>query len=91
MARRDSGSVRRLPSGRWQARYLDRFGEQRSAPLTFTTRAEAAAFLARIQMRWGELGAAAARPRDQGNLFAAFEPEDRQGTRMAREPARVPR
>ena len=49
MTRRDYGSVRRLPSGRWQARYATPTGGRTTAPETFTTRAFAAAYLARIQ------------------------------------------
>lgn len=49
MARREFGSIRKLASGRWQARYFDQYGERHKAPTTFTTRAEAAAFLARTQ------------------------------------------
>lgn len=43
MGKRDFGTVRRLASGRWQARYPDATGQRRTAPTTFTTRAEAAA------------------------------------------------
>jgi len=42
MTRRDYGSVRRLPSGRWQARYATPAGEGTTAPETFGTRAGAA-------------------------------------------------
>lgn len=48
--RSDWGSVRRLPSGRWQARYHDRAGRSRSAPRTFPTRADAARFLAEVRV-----------------------------------------
>ncbi|SEG31426.1 Site-specific recombinase XerD [Thermomonospora echinospora] len=41
MAKRDFGSVRQLPSGRWQARYRDPDGKRRTAPQTFTTKREA--------------------------------------------------
>jgi len=47
--RRQFGSVRRLPSGRWQARYFTRDGEEHAAPQTFATKADAARFLARVQ------------------------------------------
>ena len=43
--RRDDGTVRVLPSGRWQARYWDDEGKRRSAPTTFDTRMDAAAWL----------------------------------------------
>lgn len=49
MGKRDYGTVRRLASGRWQARYQDRAGRRCTAPTTFTTRAEAAAWLAGAQ------------------------------------------
>lgn len=44
--RREDGTVRQLPSGRWQARYWDEGeGKQRSAPRTFDTKMDAAAWL----------------------------------------------
>jgi integrase len=46
--RRNYGSVRKLPSGRWQARYWDT-GGQRPAPATFATKADALAWLASAQ------------------------------------------
>jgi len=48
--RRQFGRVRRLPSGRWQARYATPEGEQRTAPQTFATKAEASRFLAQIEI-----------------------------------------
>src|SRR5215204_1028677 len=48
-ARRSFGSVRQLPSGRWQARYRDAAGKSHTAPETFTTRPEAARFLAQVE------------------------------------------
>jgi len=45
-ARRDCGTVRRLPSGSWQACYSDARGTLRAAPQTFWTRAEAGSYLA---------------------------------------------
>jgi integrase len=47
--RRSFGSVRRLPSGRWQARYRDAAGKTHAAPETFATRPEAARFLAQVE------------------------------------------
>ncbi|KAA8946830.1 MAG: site-specific integrase, partial [Mycobacterium sp.] len=45
--RRRFGNIRRLPSGRWQVRYLDpRTGLQAKAPRTFETRGHAEAWLA---------------------------------------------
>ncbi|WP_276824306.1 tyrosine-type recombinase/integrase [Mycolicibacterium mageritense] len=46
---RDFGSVRKLPSGRFQARYRDPEGERRNAPVTFTTKKAASAWLADTQ------------------------------------------
>ena len=43
--RRNFGAVRRLPSGRWQASYLAPDGLRRNAPSTFTTKADAHAWL----------------------------------------------
>ncbi len=42
---RDFGNVRRLPSGRWQARYIGPDGQRRSAPHTFDTKTAAARWL----------------------------------------------
>lgn len=44
--RRDFGSVRRLPSGRWQGRYLGADGLRRTAPMTFRTKGDGLAWLA---------------------------------------------
>src|SRR5262245_29116005 len=49
MARRRFGRVRRLPSGRWQARYPGPDGIDRPAPMTFATKTEAARWLALIE------------------------------------------
>ncbi len=46
---RDFGSVRKLPSGKFQARYRDPDGERRHAPTTFTTKKAAAAYLSDVQ------------------------------------------
>ena len=47
--RRPFGSIRRLPSGRYQARYPGSDGKRRTAPQTFVTRNEAVGWLALIQ------------------------------------------
>jgi integrase len=47
--RRSFGSVRQLPSGRWQARYRDLAGKPHTASQTFATRPEAARFLAQVE------------------------------------------
>ena len=49
MTRRDFGTVRRLPSGRWQVRYQTPAEDRVTAPETFETRAAAAAYLAKVQ------------------------------------------
>jgi integrase len=48
--RRQFGAVRRLPSGRWQARYTLPSGERISPPDTFATKAEAGRYLARVEL-----------------------------------------
>ncbi len=52
MARRRArtfGTIRKLPSGRWQARYFDRAGARHRAPRTFATKADASAYLAAVE------------------------------------------
>ncbi len=49
MSRRQFGRIRKLPSGRWQARYPDGLGRDIPAPSTFATKADASAYLARVQ------------------------------------------
>jgi hypothetical protein len=39
--KRQFGTVRKLPSGRWQARYRDESGQMFSAPSTFPTKTDA--------------------------------------------------
>ena len=48
--RRTFGALRRLPSGRWQARYRGDDGGMRSAPATFATRVDAERFLAQMDL-----------------------------------------
>ena len=43
---RSFGTIRRLPSGRWQARYRGPDGALRSAPSTFTRKTDATRWLA---------------------------------------------
>jgi hypothetical protein len=52
---RQFGTVRKLPSGRFQCRYWH-LGEQVAAPTTFTTKADANAWLAAVEtdIRRGE-------------------------------------
>ena len=47
--RSDFGNIRKLPSGRWQARYRDRSGVARTAPTTFPTRGDASRYLAGVR------------------------------------------
>ncbi|MFD8596189.1 tyrosine-type recombinase/integrase [Kitasatospora sp. NPDC059646] len=47
--RRQFGRIRKLPSGRFQARYLDPNGVLRPAPETFETKADADDWLAEVQ------------------------------------------
>lgn len=49
MSRRTWGTVRRLPSGRYQARFTDPSGSQVSAPSTFATKADGYRWLAKVQ------------------------------------------
>lgn len=67
--RRRFGAVRKLPSGRYQARYSDpTTGQQRSAPRTFATKTEAGRWLATVEadmLRGGWLD-----PRDGEMRFA---------------------
>jgi integrase len=48
MARRDFGSIRKLPSGRWQVRYWDQYGQRHTK--TFATRADAGRHLAAVRV-----------------------------------------
>ncbi len=54
--KRRFGRVRRLPSGRWQARYLGPDGKDRPAPDTFPSKTDADLWLARkeVEIRDGE-------------------------------------
>ena len=49
MGRRRSGTVRKLSSGRWQARFLEPSGERVTAPNTFATKTEAQRWLAAVE------------------------------------------
>jgi hypothetical protein len=49
MSHRRFGSVRRLASGRWQARYRTSDGRQHTAPKTFATKTEATRHLAQVE------------------------------------------
>ena len=47
--RRVFGSVRRLSSGRWQVRYRDLSGVMHTGPHTFTSKTDAARYLAMVE------------------------------------------
>ena len=47
--RRRYGRIRRLPSGRWQARYPDRSGSDVTAPATFATKGDAERWLVTVE------------------------------------------
>lgn len=47
--KRQFGAIRKLPSGRWQARFRDRSGALITAPVTFATKKEANGFIASIE------------------------------------------
>ena len=49
MARRTFGTVRKLPSGRWQARYSLDAGDRITAPHTFPTKGDAQRWLATVE------------------------------------------
>ena len=48
--RRRFGTLRRLPSGRWQARFRTPDGRRQLAPATFATRADADRYLATVDL-----------------------------------------
>ena len=52
-ARRRFGSVRRLPSGRWQARYWDAADNRVGAPTTFATKGDAQRWLSATETDMG--------------------------------------
>ncbi len=71
MARRTApnrGGVRKLPSGRWQARFVAPDGKRRNAPFTFQTRRDAEAWLSESSVavsagRWRSPEELAAEPK----------------------------
>ena len=48
MSRRSFGMIDQLPSGRWRARFTGPDSRRRTAPVTFATRRDADAYLARV-------------------------------------------
>lgn len=51
MGRRQFGAIRRLPSGKWQARFPAPGGQLVPAPERFSTKAEAGRYLAEVEVR----------------------------------------
>lgn len=49
MGRRQFGTIRKLPSGRWQARYRDQAGRSHTAPETFASKADAGRWLSKAE------------------------------------------
>ena len=47
--RSNFGSLRKLPSGRWQARYTAPGGKTTTAPMTFDTKGDALAWLSTVR------------------------------------------
>lgn len=70
MGRRDFGSIRRLPSGRYQVRYPAPDGGRIAAPSTFATKTAAADFLAGV--RTDQRRGAWVDPREACPTFAAY-------------------
>jgi hypothetical protein len=70
LARRATfGNVRRLPSGRYQARFTDPVGRKVPAPMTFDTKLDAQAWLATIR---ADLVRGAWLPADHATTFGAY-------------------
>jgi hypothetical protein len=78
--RRACGSVRRLSSGRWQVRYRDLSGVMHTGPHTFTSKADAARYLATVEARPtpGQLGRPQAGTDHPGGLGEALAGHDDQ-------------
>jgi integrase len=77
--KRQFGSIRRLPSGRYQARYTGPDGGVRKAPVTFDARIDAEAWLARergqiVQGTWLPVAESSATKRDPAKsvTFGAY-------------------
>lgn len=56
MSRRQFGRVRKLPSGKWQARYPVGDGHLHAAPQTFATKGDAARYLATVEADCSAVG-----------------------------------
>lgn len=71
MSQRQFGTVRKLKSGRFQARYWDdTTGRQRSAPETFRTKREASRWLALLES--GRVDASVIEPKKSPDRLAAY-------------------
>lgn len=84
-SRRQFGRIRKLPSGRWQARYPDGTGRDIPGPDTFATKTEASAYLAMVQTemeqgKWRDPGLGRRTFRDWGNEWLASNPGKRATT-----------
>jgi hypothetical protein len=86
--RRRFGSVRRLPSGRWQARYPDPVtGRLRTAPHTFATKTEAGRWLSVVEAdmvpgAWVDRGEGAMRFSELADRWFATKIHLRETTRL---------
>jgi hypothetical protein len=74
--RRTFGSIRQLPSGRYQARYPGPDGRLRTAPQTFETKTDAAQFLSgaetdMLRGQWNDPRAGAASLRAYADAWLA--------------------
>lgn len=91
MARRHFGSVRKLPSGRWQARY-EHEGKIHSGPHTFLTKSDAFAYLSTVEAdvhrgSWIDPRAATKTVSQVADQWLASNPTKRASTRTTDEDA----
>jgi hypothetical protein len=63
------GNIRRLPSGRYQARFTDPAGRKVPAPMTFDTKLDAQAWLATMR---ADLVRGAWMPADHATTFGVY-------------------
>jgi integrase len=85
-ARRDFGSIRRLPSGRWQATYWHE-GKRHTGDHMFPTRADAAAWLSTVEADilrggWVDPTAGKATLAEYANTWLEGRPDLRPSTRL---------
>lgn len=86
--RREFGSVRQLPSGRWQARYKGPDGLVHTADMTFPTKTDATTYLATVQTDlvrrvWKAPGRSNATVASFGNAWIRENPRLKESTRIA--------